>query len=83
MKIINTIYKCDICKNETKNDKEINISVVFNNEQTEGRWCKPYLSNEKINICDDCLNEIYSGKQLLGSGAQGCNKYYFKEENNE
>lgn len=76
MKITKTI--CDICEEETKNE-EINIQVIFTTEQNEGRCCKPHLCNEKLNLCDKCLNNVlYHGNYIYGNGAMGHNNYFFK-----
>lgn len=70
-------YYCDVC-GDTAN-KNINTTVVFITEQTEGRDCEPYLDNKNIDICTSCLKEILKGKMLFGSGAQGYNSYWFKK----
>lgn len=72
------IYYCDVCSKE-KDIKSINIDVVFLTDQTEGRYCEPYLSREKIDICEDCMIIVLSGKYIFGTGAQGYNKYSFKK----
>lgn len=75
--IITKIY-CDICKEETNNE-EIDIQVIFTTEQNEGKSCSPYLCNEKLNICDKCMNRILvGGNYIFASGAMGCNTYKFK-----
>jgi len=75
-------YVCDVCKQNKIQHPSTNIqkliSVVFENEQTEGRPTKPYLSNHKVDICDNCLVSIYSGDQLFSSGAMGYNEYFFR-----
>lgn len=76
------LNKCDICDNLIEDKKEKfrkTIQIIFKNEQTEGYPCKPYLSNDTIDICDNCYEYILEGNYLFGKGAQGCNKYYFKE----
>ena len=77
-----TIYICDICKNKLNQNNEIklkfNIQVIFHTEQTEGRNVNPYLSNEKIDICQKCYNKVLEGNYIHGNGAQGCNNYYFR-----
>ncbi len=75
-----TIITCDIekCNNdflvETKD-----IQVIFTTDQTEGRSCTPYLSNEKVDICVDCLIKVLEGNYIWANGAQGHNTYYFKK----
>ena len=54
------------------------ISVVFTTNQTDGYPTKPYLSQEVVTICDDCLGHVFNGQQLFGEGAQGRNTYSFK-----
>jgi hypothetical protein len=78
-KTIETVT-CDVCKKETIN-KTLELMVVFTTEQNEGRSCKHHFTNEKIDLCDNCLNEmLYNGKQLFAYGAMGCNTYYFNKE---
>lgn len=76
-----TKIKCDVCKNEMKQAfrKQQKIQVVFETDQTEGRATKPYLSMEEIDLCVTCLSIIMNGKMLFGSGAQGHNQYYFRD----
>lgn len=68
------VYSCDICGNqkELKEIKQINYPVIFTTDQTEGRSCDPYISQEKIDVCQDCLSKIC---RVCGEGAQGFNKY--------
>lgn len=54
------------------------IGVVFITNQSTGRNCEPFLTIEHMYICDSCRNEIISGKQLFGSGANGFYHYWFK-----
>ena len=75
--IITKIY-CDVCKKETKNE-EIDIQVIFTTEQNEGKKCPPYLCNEKLNLCDDCIEKILNGNYIFASGGMGCNTYSFKK----
>lgn len=67
---------CDICNAEGV--KNVDIQVIFTTEQTEGRSTKPYLYNQNIDICDDCLQKRLKGESLYAQGAMGFNKYYFK-----
>lgn len=79
MKKIITKYYCDVCKKETNNE-EIDIQVIFTTEQNEGRSCYPHLCNEKLNICDDCMEKIlFDGNYIFASGGMGINTYVFKD----
>jgi len=71
-------YKvCDIKGCSNKTERTIQIHVKFLTEQTEGRNVKPYLSKEKLDICDTHLEEILDKEKLIkGSGAMGYNTYY-------
>lgn len=69
-------YSCDVCCKKAETKKE-SIQVVFTTEQTEGRQCEPYLSIQKIDICQDCKDRILKGDMLFGAGAQGYNRYVF------
>lgn len=74
------IFKCDIYGCEAPcDDKIIKVTVVFTTDQTEGRGVSPYLSLEKLNLCEEHLNEILiDGKMIFAEGAMGYNNYYFK-----
>lgn len=77
-KTITKLY-CDVCREETTNE-EINIQVIFTTEQNEGRCCKHHLCNEKLNLCDKCLNNVlYNGNYIYAKGAMGYNTYFFKK----
>lgn len=52
------------------------LSVIFNTEQTEGRSCEPYISNQDLDLCPDHMREVLGGKMIKASGAQGHNIYY-------
>ena len=69
---------CDVCKEE-KIIENLHIQTIFITEQTEGRNCKPYLNNDHIDICKECLDKVLKGNYLWGHGAQGHNHYSFKE----
>lgn len=73
--------KCDLCG--TDKAKKIKTSVIFRTEQTEGRSVNPYLQIQELDICDDCLSTMMDGKQIYADGAQGHNKYYFKQEEDD
>lgn len=71
-------YYCDICGKEIEcaNLKKITYPVIFHTEQTEGRYCEPYISHQKIEICGECLEQIC---KLSAVGAQGYNKYEIRK----
>lgn len=75
MKKVTETYICDICKREDSTVTKINYPVVFHTEQTEGKAVNSYISQEEIDVCDDCLCKIC---KLDGYGAQGHNDYYIK-----
>lgn len=66
------ILICDICKKEVEKIKSLTIPVIFHTDQTEGRECKPYISMEKLDICEECATKITN---VHGWGAQGYNEY--------
>ncbi len=68
------VTSCDICKME-KPVVAINYPVIFTTDQTEGRPCKPYISQEKIDVCEACKSRILT---IEGYGAQGCNTFRIK-----
>lgn len=72
MKKIIEKFFCDICGAECKDVKRINYPVVFHTDQTEGRSCEPYISNQNMDVCNDCCLKIL---KVSGMGAQGCNTY--------
>ena len=87
-KITVTNYRCDVCGNifpeelQQNEDESFNrkaqithysrFPVIFYTDQTEGRPSDPYISFEKIDICNDCLHKAI---RLTGRGAQGNNTY--------
>lgn len=73
-----TITKCDICK-RTEDVQEKKMDVIFHTEQTEGRGVEPHLSNEKLDICDRCLQIVLNGNYVHGQGAMGYNEYFFRD----
>lgn len=75
MKIKTEVIICDICKSES-NVKNINYPVVFYTEQTEGRPVSPYISQEKLDICDECLEKV---AKITATGAMGYNEYKIKD----
>lgn len=72
MKKVSEIFICDVCKKEDAKMQSINYPVLFTTEQTEGRPVKPYISQQKIDVCEECLSKII---KLQGNGAQGFNNY--------
>lgn len=62
---------CDICNKESK-VININYPVIFHTEQTEGRCCEPYISQQKMDVCSDCLKKSIT---IHGCGCQGYNQY--------
>ena len=72
-----TTVTCDICKTVLRHDNHaIDIPVVFNTEQTEGYPCKPYLTHERLDLCDACYSAYLDAFPLKASGAQGVNQFY-------
>ena len=65
-------YICDVCKKEVEKVTEVNYPVIFHTDQTEGRSCSPYISKEKLDLCDECAEKLLI---LHGWGAQGINQY--------
>ena len=62
------VKQCDICKKQieiTDNNvsnideeiKFIKLPVLFKTEQTEGTLTTPYITQEGIDMCKDCLNK--------------------------
>lgn len=76
MKKIIEKHFCDICGEEGF-VWNINYPVIFHTEQTEGRSCDPYISQEEMEVCDTCLRKVL---KIQGWGAQGFNKYKVREE---
>ena len=65
------VIKCDLCGSEA-DCISVNYPVVFTSDQTEGRPCKPYVSQQKIDVCHKCKGKIL---RVTGYGAMGFNKY--------
>lgn len=65
-------FYCDICGAECESAKQINYPVIFRTDQTEGRSCNPYISNQNIDVCNNCCEQIL---KLSAVGAQGYNQY--------
>jgi hypothetical protein len=66
------ICTCDICKKEQPQILTINYPVLFTTEQTEGRGVTPYISQEKLDVCQECITKLV---RLQGHGAMGNNTY--------
>lgn len=74
MRLVIEIEKCicDVCKKEVEKITTVNYPVIFHTDQTEGRSCSPYISQEKLDLCNECTERIL---MLDGWGAQGVNSY--------
>jgi hypothetical protein len=75
MKKVSEIFICDVCNKEEVKMQTISYPVLFTTD-TEGKTCKPYISQEKLDLCNSCLDKIV---KLQGSGAQGHNTYKLKK----
>jgi hypothetical protein len=75
MKRIVEKFYCDVCHAEAVT-QEVNYPVIFLSEQTEGRPVKPYISQERLDICDACAQRML---MLEGYGAQGNNVFEFRK----
>ena len=67
---------CDVCKKEVERITTVNYPVIFHTEQTDGRSCNPYISKEKLDLCNECTKRIL---MLDGWGAQGVNSYTIRK----
>lgn len=76
MKKVITIIECDLCGKENVLLQGISYPVYFLTEQTEGRPVKPYISQEKLDLCETCANKVL---KIKGVGAQGYNEYTIRE----
>ena len=84
---MSTITKviCDIhnCTEEAFH-KQKTLSVRFMTEQNEGRSTTPYLSGEKMDMCEEHYQQYIDSLTLVAYGAQGYNEISFtKEKSNE
>lgn len=75
-----SICKCDLCEKVSPEFQSKEIQVIFTTDQTEGRSTLPYLSNERIDICGNCLNKVLEGNYIFAEGAMGYNNFYFKKK---
>jgi len=80
-----TKISCDVCGKSEDKEKSITVKervldVIFVTDQNNGvMLITPHLSRHKLDICNECMATILTGKYLFGKGAQGRNKYYFKK----
>lgn len=80
MKQINVICDIENCKGFVGEPGEnMKLQVIFHTEQTEGRATNPYLYLVEVDICEACKNRILTGDYVHAWGAQGYNKYNFKD----
>lgn len=77
MTVVITKRICDVCKNEVKSVTEVDYPVIFHTEQTEGKSCSPYISKQRLDLCDKCAEKVL---MLHGWGAMGINRYSVHEE---
>jgi len=70
-------YKCDICSSNEPKYKGFELQVIFTTEQDEGRGVDHYLSDEKLDLCENCMKKILKGNYVFAEGAMGHNKYCF------
>lgn len=79
-----TIVYCDVCGIDNDGAKvweKYKMDVIFTTEQTEGRSCEPYLSDEQLDICENCIRRvIHNRKYIIASGGQGHNTYTLPKE---
>jgi hypothetical protein len=73
------IYECDICST-TATNVNLDIQVIFETEQQEGRSTKSYFRDEILDLCNECKEKNLRGNYIFASGAMGYNKYYFKTD---
>ena len=74
-KVIEKVF-CDVCKKEVEKFTHLQYPVIFYTDQTDGRSCDPYISLEKLDMCDDCASKCL---MLKGYGAQGLNDYTIRK----
>lgn len=71
---------CDVCHNKAVLIG-FRLTVIFTTDQTEGRNVDPYLSTERMDLCQKCQDFILKGNMLTGKGAMGHNTYTFNGTN--
>ena len=76
---IKIIVTCDIKNYDNKNAENQKLQVIFLTEQTESKSSKPYITQEKLDICQKCIQKICKGQVIYGYGAQGFNTYELKD----
>lgn len=69
---------CDICGKLADGTCTVEYPVIFHTEQTEGRACKPYISTQDIDLCNECIPKVL---KIHAVGAQGHNTYSLEEDN--
>lgn len=72
---------CDVCEEKlliTKEYKPKKMQVIFTTDQDEGRATKPYFSIGDLDLCKKCQEKALEGNYIYVTGAQGYNKYSFK-----
>lgn len=62
---------CEICK-RNRDVCQLKMPVLFLTEQTEGRSVDPYLSEETVDVCLECIPKVI---KVHGAGAMGYNEY--------
>lgn len=75
MKKVSEIFICDVCNKEEITMESINYPVMFVTDE-EGKTCKPYIKQIKLEACKNCQDKIV---KLQGSGVQGHNTYKLKK----
>lgn len=61
MKKYVTEYYCDLCgrKFECAADlTRLGVPVVYTHDDTEGKPCRPYVTSESHDLCQDCLCKV-------------------------
>lgn len=72
MQRIVTVVTCDVCKRKVENAENITYPVIFHTHQSDGAASAPYISQKKLDVCEDCMKRVLV---LHGWGAQGSNEY--------
>jgi len=76
MKKVSETYICDLCKKEDIGMHSINYPMIFLTDQTEGRPTEPYIYQQKIDVCNECLEKII---KIRAYGAMGNNTYMIQK----
>ncbi len=69
-------YCCDICGREFDVRREVNVLVMWLTEQDSGERVEPYVGQELMDVCDECIDRVVA---VEAEGAQGVNSYRFRE----